>query len=336
MGVAVGAGSARRGPAASSPAAGGSFGACRSLLPVLLAASLAGPVPLAAQEEHRAILRDRFQEQLESVARGFDGVAGIHVVDLTSGDRWDVNGDLIFPQASAIKVVILLELFRRAEEDPELRRKRVELTSAVRTGGSGVLLHLTDGGSALSLEDHAIYMILYSDNTSTNILIDELGMEAINRLSASLGAPNTLVQRKMIRPEASARGDENLSTPREAARIMERIAACDLPMSEASCRRVIEILEIPKSGPVRTPVPSSVPIAYKPGGITGVTTVWARVGLDDRPYVLAVMTNYGGDGGAVVEAVSRAAYGYFSRLVGVTPWGTRVPPELMRRVRGGG
>ena len=58
----------------------------------------------------------------------------------------------------------------------------------MRTGGSGVLRHLTDGGASLSLEDHAIYLIVYSDNTATNVLIDALGMDAINALSASLGA----------------------------------------------------------------------------------------------------------------------------------------------------
>jgi beta-lactamase class A len=303
-------------------------------LPAVAAAILIA-APATAQPPHLEILRGSLQRELESIVRGFDGVAGLHVVDLTSGDRFDVNGDLVFPQASAIKIAILLELFRRAEAEPGLRAKRVELTDAVRTGGSGVLQILTDGGSALSLEDHAIYMIVYSDNTSTNILLDELGMNAVNRLSASLGAPGTVLQRKMIQPEASARGDENLSTPREAARIMEHIAACDLPMSETACRRVREILEIPKGGPVRAPVPAGVPIAFKPGGITGVATVWALVGLPDRPYVLSVMTNYGGDGGAVVEAVSAAAYRYFSKLSGVTPYGTRVPLDVIRRVRPG-
>ena len=72
------------------------------------------------------------------------------------------------------------------------------MNDEVRTGGSGVLHHLTDGGSTLSLEDYAIYMIVYSDNTATNVLIDELGMEAINALSRSLGASNTKLQRKMI------------------------------------------------------------------------------------------------------------------------------------------
>jgi beta-lactamase class A len=301
----------------------------RRLLPLFL---LLTASPLTAQEAHRELLRQKFQHQLETIARESDGVTGIHVVDLTEGQHFDVNGDLVFPQASAIKVTILLELFRRAETEPGILRKRIELTRANRTGGSGVLQVLTDGGSALSLEDHAIYMVLHSDNTSTNILIDELGMEAINRLSTSLGAPGTRVQRRMIDPESSALGRENISTPREAALIMERIARCDLPMKPAACARVREILEISKSGPVRTPVPSSVPIAFKPGGITGVATVWALVGLNGRPYVLTVMTNYGGNGNAVVEAASAAAYGYFTKLVGVTPYGTRVPLDVIRRV----
>lgn len=180
--------------------------------------------------------------------------------------------------------MILLELFRRAETEPEILRERVELTDAVRTGGSGVLNVLTDGGSALSLEDHAIYMILHSDNTSTNVLIDELGMDAI----------------------------------------------------KGFCARVREILEIPKGGPVREPLPGSVRVAFKPGGITGVATVWALVDLPGRPYVLSVMTSYGGDGNALVEAASAAACGYFSKLAGATPYGTRVPLDVLRRAGPGG
>ncbi len=282
------------------------------------------------------MLGQKFQAGLEEIARGYEGIAGIHVVDLTTGERFTVDDHLVFPQASAIKITILLELFRRAEEDHDLLRKRVEMTAAVRTAGSGVLQLLTDGGSALSLEDYAIYMVVYSDNTATNVLIDELGMEAINALSRSLGATHTLLQRHMIRPEESARGNENLSTPRDASLIMERMASCDLPMSETSCARVREILEIYKGGPIRAPVPRSVPIAFKPGGITGVATVWGLVDVPDRPYVLSVMSNYGGNGGAVIESVSALAYDYFSRLSGITEYGTRVPLDVKRRVIGNG
>ncbi len=297
----------------------------------------AGLLVLAAsavsQEAHREILRDKLQSDLMAVIEGYAGVAGLHIVDLTSGDRWAIRDDLVFPQASAIKVPILLELFRRAESEPEILTKRIEMTDEVRTLGSGVLRYLTDGGSALSLEDYAIYMIKYSDNTGTNVLIDELGMEAINRLSASLGASQTLLQRHMIRPDQSVVGNENLSTPRGAATIMEKIAACDLPMRETACARVREILELEKDGALRTPVPDEIPIAFKTGGITGVSTVWGIVDVPDRPYVIVVMSNYGGDGGAVIEEVSRLAYDYFSRLSGITEYGTRVPLEVKQNAQ---
>lgn len=307
----------------------------RGVAGVLAVAMAATAGSISGQEEHLEILRGKLQAELEEIVAAYEGVAGLHVIDLTSHDRFAVNDDLIFPQASSIKVPILLELFRRAESDPGILRRRVVMGDDVRTGGSGVLRVLTDGGSALSLEDYAIYMVVHSDNTATNVLIDELGMDAINQLSARLGAPQTKLQRKMIRPEESARGNENLSTPSDAATIMARIASCDLPMSQSACVRVREILEIYKGGPVRAPVPRQIPIAFKPGGITGVATVWALVGLPDRPYVLSAMSNYGGNGSAVIEAVSAAAYDYFSRLSGVTGYGTRVPLDIKRRIPGG-
>jgi len=298
------------------------------------AGALVLPARARGQEAHLEILRQKFQDRIEAIADDFDGVAGIHVIDLDSGARFGVNDDLVFPQGSAIKIPILLELFRRADHEPGLLRRRREMTDDVRTGGSGVLRYLTGGGSALSLEDYAITMILYSDNTATNVLIDEMGMDSVNALMDHLGAPHTRLQRKMIRPEASAAGRENLSTPREAADLMARIARCDLPLGRPACRRVTEILELYKGGPVRAPIPRTVKVAFKPGGIEGVATVWAMVELPDRPYILTVMTNYGGDGSAAIRTASEAAYTYFTKLARSTPYGARVPLAVKRRASG--
>lgn len=109
------------------------------------------------------------------------------------------------------------------------------------------------------------------------------------------------------------------------------LARCELPVSKASCERIRGILEIPKGDAVRDPVPASVRIAFKPGSLEGVATVWAYVELPDRPYVLVAMTNYGGDGDEAIRQISEVAYGYFSKLARATPYGTRVPLEIIRR-----
>jgi beta-lactamase class A len=293
----------------------------RRVLPLL---SLLPLLPLAAQEPHRAILRQKLEVELTRIAQEFDGVFGAQVIDLTDGTAIGVNAELVFPQGSAIKIPILLELFRRGDARSGWLKERRPMTDAVRTAGSGIIQYFGNGTSELALEDLAVLMIVLSDNTATNMLIDEVGMDAVNRTLAELGLRQTKLQRKMIRPDASVRGEENISTPAEAAALMVRLARCQLPVSAAGCRRMREILEIPKGGPVRQPIPGNIRIAFKPGGIEGVATVWALVDLPDRPYVLTVMTNYGGAGDEAIREASAAAFEHFTRLAWSTPYGTRV------------
>ncbi|HET7623539.1 MAG TPA: serine hydrolase [Gemmatimonadaceae bacterium] len=299
-----------------------------------LALCVAAAAPVSAQAPHRAILKEKLLRDLTRISNDFDGVMGVEIVDLTDSSRIGVNQDLVFPQGSAIKIPILLELFRRADRDPALLGKRHSISSATRTGGSGVLQFFTDGGSELSNEDLAVLMITLSDNGATNMLIDALGMDSVNRTMASLGLKQTKLQRRMITPASSARGEENISTPAEAAAVMARLSRCELPLSKSACERVREILELPKNEAVRSVIPDGVPVASKPGGIVGVATSWALVELPDRPFVITVMTNYGGgDGDAAIREAAKAALAYFTRLQRSTPYGTRVPRSVFEATR---
>jgi beta-lactamase class A len=308
----------------------------RSFLPALLAALvLIAPERARPQAAHREILRAKLEREFRQIADSFGGVMGIQFVDLTDGTRVGINEQMVFPQGSSIKVPILVELFRQAQGRPTILRDRQRITDATRTGGSGVINQFADRSSELSNEDLAVLMIVLSDNTATNLLIDAVGLESVNRTMASLGAPQTKLRRKMIRPDASARGEENVSTPREAADLMVRIARCDLPLPRESCVRIRRILEIPKNDAVRRAVPSDVTVASKPGGVEGVSAVWAVVSVPDRPFVLAAMTNYGaGDGDEALTRAARAAYDYASRLARSTPHGARVPIEVIEAERG--
>jgi beta-lactamase class A len=287
-----------------------------------------------ASPAHRDQLAAKLRNDLQRLAADTSGVVGISVVDLSSGQRFGVNEELTFPQGSAIKIPILIELFRRADRGELKLTDRLPVRVNNQVGGSGLLQYFSDGGSELSLHDLAIAMIVLSDNSATNVLIDRLGMDQVSRTMAEIGAGQTKLQRKMIRPEESAKGNENLSTPKEAADLMTRIARCDLPVSPASCARIRAILEIPKSGAFRDPIPASVPVAWKPGGIEGAQTAWGLVNVPGGPYAIAIMVNYGGDDADLnrpIREISSAAYKYFTQIARTTPYGTRVPLEYIKK-----
>jgi len=171
------------------------------------------PVNAQQVDPRTAELRGKLQRDLEKTTADFDGVMGIAVKDLTSGETFFVNADTVFPQASSIKIPILLELLRQAQAGPEASGlkldERVELKRALMTGGSGVLLRFGDGTSALSLRDLATLMIVLSDNTATNILIDRVGMDNVNGLLRELGLKETKLQRRMMDVEAGRASREN-------------------------------------------------------------------------------------------------------------------------------
>ncbi|MBI4540888.1 MAG: serine hydrolase [Gemmatimonadetes bacterium] len=294
------------------------------------------PSQAGAQDAHRAVLARKFQARIEAIAGDAQGVLGVQILDLTDGARFGVNENLVFPQGSAIKIPILLALYARQAAGELDVNRRVPLRAADRTGGSGFLANFGDGTSELSLHDLAVAMIVVSDNTATNMLIDQIGMEYVTRLMAELGAANTRLQRKMIRPEESAKGNENLSTPAEAAALMARIHRCEIPVSKADCAEIRRILEIrhPHPAPVQESAPAGVRVAEKDGWFTGVWSAWSIVGLPGRPYVLAAMGNYSESDTvyAAIRKVADASYEYFSRLAGATPYGTRVPLDLLDRV----
>ena len=255
------------------------------------------------------------------------------MVDLTSGERWAVNDTLVLAQGSAIKIPLLIELFRRADHGELTLTDRKTLTAADRTGGSSLLQYLSDGGSAFSLHDLAVPMIVQSDNTATNMLIDAVGMDKVNATMATLGFPQTKLQRKMIRPEASARGEENVSTAREAVDLMARLSRCDLPLTPASCAEVRRLLELPKGGEFRQPIPERRAGGVEAGRARGRVALpggWST--LPGAPYAVSVMVNYGNaQAGETVRAVSDAVFRHFALVAGATPFGTRVDPALLKK-----
>src|SRR5690348_17503890 len=87
---------------------------------------------------------------------------------------------------------------RHAESGKLNLAERIDIHRAGLVGGSGVLQFLSDGGSAISLHDLAVLMVVLSDNSATNLLIDRVGMDNVNTMLDGLGLRQTCLARKMI------------------------------------------------------------------------------------------------------------------------------------------
>lgn len=297
----------------------------KSLRSILFAACFAVAIGAIAQEANLNIIHEKADARLKEIAARARGALGFCALDLTSGERFALNDTVVFPQASAIKIAILMEVYKQASEGKFKLTDVRRIEKKDKAAGSGVLQELGDGTVELTIHDLCVLMILVSDNTATNILIDLVGMENINKTMASLGAKNTRVQRRMLDTAASWRGDENISTPADAARIMEVLFKGEF-ISRKVCDDIIVILKKTKPTNLKSGLPADVSIANKPGSIAGVTTEWAIVYLKDRPYVLIVMENYGmeDDAPTAMKDISRTLYDYFYRLARATSHGTYV------------
>jgi len=275
---------------------------------VLLGAILAGQTSPAAE------LGAKFERRMQEITARIDGVAGYLLLDLTSGDRIGHLERETFPTASTIKLAIVYELFKQADEGTISLDETLTLDRAKAVGGSGVLFEL--GTPTLSIRDYAALMVTLSDNTATNVLIDRLGMENIAKRMQALGLHATKLRRHMMDTAAARRGDENVSTPDELVRLLQAMyGAADARHGVPSA--AIELLKKPKESRLRKGLPPDVAAADKPGELDGVRVDAGIVFAKNRPYVFCVMTTFLKDDAAgerAIEEMSRAAYEYFSRL----------------------
>ena len=277
----------------------------------LLVVALAAP---AAPAEKQGALWEKLRARIEAVDRGLDGVLGVSVKDLKGGMALDVHPAEPFPQASSIKLAVLYELYRQAEEG---RVDLGELTRPAlpRVRGGGVLQELGNQVS-LTWRDVAVLMMGWSDNAATNVLIDRVGMDAVNRRLDSLGLRATRLRRKMMDLDAARRGDENVSTPAEMRQLAETMYA-GAGLSRERARDMMAVAAVPKDSPFRVPLPESLVVADKPGSLEAVRCVTAIVDLPGRPYAVSIMTTYlrrDADGEAAIREISAALYETFDRL----------------------
>ena len=305
----------------------------RLLLCLLLfsanAVAQSDPQPQTTDTAKQQSLWTKLESTISDVDHHLDGVLGVAIEDLATGQKFLLRADSVFPQASSIKIAVLAELYHQAQLSAHGAPGKPKLSdpytmqSSDLVPDSDIMGGLTPGITRLTNRDLAVTMIAVSDNSAANVLIDRLGMDNVNALLDSLGLRHTRLRRKMMDIKAAAEGRENTATPAEMLTLLEKLYQGKVLDQELTAD-FFKVLSTHKSSFIPRDLPEGLQIGNKPGELEAVRNDSGIVFLHNRPYILCVMTTYltrERDGEDAIAKVSAATYAMFDRLARSSPYG---------------
>lgn len=288
-------------------------------------------VPTARGQESALAAR------IKPIAEAHKGKVAVAVKNLATGEHFELNAGEVMQTASLIKLAVLVEAYRQADEKKADLGKLVTLTKDDKVPGSGILTsHFSDGAS-FPLRDAVRLMIVYSDNTATNLVLDQVGIKNVNAMTAALGMPETRINAKVFKgsttsvdPERTKKYSLGSITAADAVKLLELIHA-EKAASPEACKAMLGHLKAcdDKSQLVRLLPPGTV-VAHKTGATNQVRTDAGIIYVPDPadkdkkkkvPVAVCVLTNENQDqrwvddnGGAVtIGKVGKEVYDYFAQ-----------------------
>jgi beta-lactamase class A len=240
----------------------------------------------------------------------FKGKVYLFAKNLDTGVTYSFNGDERVRTASTIKVAVMIEAFTRVAEGRAKWTDELVLTKAARYGGSGVLPELADG-LRLNLRDCVNLMMVVSDNTATNMVLDYLTTDAVNARMNTLGFKDTRIMRRIGGGGESKEGKEpenkrfglGATTPHEMVQILEKLEAGDI-VSKTAAKEMIDLMKREQARYAIGRTIWDVPMASKYGALDSlrscVAIVYSKRGriamaitVDDMPEVIWSVDNPG-------------------------------------------
>jgi beta-lactamase class A len=278
--------------------------------------------------EKREVLWMKLEQSVLDVDRGLDGVMGLAIVDLTDGRKYLLHENDVYPQASSIKICVLAELYRQAQQGKLKLTDMYTVSAADLVQDSDIMGGLTPGVTQITLRDLATMMVAVSDNSATNVLIDRVGMDNVNAFLSSQGLRDTHLRRKMMDLKAAGEGRENISTPNEMAKLLQALYQGKI-LNKEMTDDFFKVLATHKDSWIPRNLPDDLKIADKPGALEGVRNDSGVIFVDKRPYILCVMTTYlrrERDGEEAISNISLAAWRMFDRIARASEYGRVISP----------
>ena len=192
-------------------------------------------------ETKRIGTRQQMERAIDAVVAQAGGDVALAATNLTTGETIERDADRAMPMASVFKLPVLAEVFRQAEANALDLDERVTLRGEDVVMGSGIL---RDFGPGLqpSLRDLATMMIIVSDNSATNLLLDRVGgPERVNAAMHELGLPSIVVHRRIVFGEITTNDRLAEAAPRDLMRLVAMLTRGEL-VSAAASREMLAIL----------------------------------------------------------------------------------------------
>jgi beta-lactamase class A len=277
------------------------------------------------------------QKELRDLAAQHKGKVAFYAKDLKTGATVGIAPDVPVPTASVIKLPIMVEAFYEVQAGKHRLDERLTLTKKNQVEGSGVLT-LLQPGLKPTLQDAITLMITQSDNTATNMVLDDIGIPAVNKRIAAMGLKNTYLYKKVfLPPEGPMPPDQKQfglgkTTAREMAEVMESIERCDLG-NQALCLKMISIL---KNQSVREMIPrylegldtteKGCAIANKTGSLDDVRNDVAIVYCKNGPIIISAFTYNNADHSWTVDNSAELLVAKMAKAV-VDAWNASAPSK---------
>lgn len=254
------------------------------------------------QANHSEEWLNPLKRQLESFVAERHPTYSIYVKPLGSDSSLIINNEQM-KAASMIKLFIMAEAFRQEKVGLINFDEKHIITNNVKVGGAGILQNCPDG-THKTLRELIDLMIIESDNTATNMVIDRLAIKNINHFIGQLGFKNTLLQRKMMDLESVKKGRENYTSVVDLGVMLEKIygGQCIGPEQDAAMLKIL--LRQEDNDKIPALLPANSKVAHKTGELIGVIHDGGIVYGEKCNYVVCVMTNNIIDADATVKDIA--------------------------------
>ncbi len=237
------------------------------------------------------------ESRLAPLIKAHKGKVAIAVKHLDTGESFFLNADDPMPTASLIKLPVMIEVYQQVQEGKVRMTDTVTLREEDKVTGSGILTDHFSGGAAFPLRDAVRLMIVFSDNTATNLVLDKIGIKATADRMEAWGFPNTKINAKVNRgkttsvfPERTKQFGLGSTTAREMIGILEKLHQGKIVSPEASK----EMLEHLKKCEDRAKFPRFLPaktvVAHKTGTVSDARTDAGIIWTPTGPVALCVLT----------------------------------------------